>query len=455
MAHLYLSAAHKSSGKTTLAIGIAAALTARGTVVQPFKKGPDYIDPMWLRGASGRACYNLDFNTQSHDEIRATFARAMPGADFGLIEGNKGLYDGLDIEGSDSNAAMARLLGAPVVLVINAEGITRGVAPLVIGYRAFEPDLDIAGIILNSLATPRQETKMRAVLERYTDVPVIGAVGRDRRLVVTERHLGLTTPAETGERDERIARIAAAAAAGIDLDRLRAIAAKAPAPAPVAAIARPATRDIRIGVALDVAFGFYYQDDLEALEAAGAELVFFDTLSDRRLPEVDGLFIGGGFPETQMAALEANAELRADIRAAIAAGLPVYAECGGLMYLTRAIHWNGRRHEMVGAIEADTVMNEKPQGRGLVRLSVTDHPWNDGSASIAAHEFHYAGLTDVAPGTRFAYRVLRGHGIDGVRDGIVVGRCVANFSHLRSTAADPWAPRFAAFVRAAKAGGAG
>ncbi|MEZ5840738.1 MAG: cobyrinate a,c-diamide synthase [Hyphomicrobiales bacterium] len=451
MAHFYLSAAHKSSGKTTLAIGIAAALTGRGLAVQTLKKGPDYIDPMWLKRASGRTCYNLDFNTQSHDEIRATFARSLPGADIGLVEGNKGLYDGLDIEGSDSNAAMARLLQAPVVLVINAEGITRGVAPLVVGYRAFEPDLDIAGVILNSLASGRQESKMRAVLERYTDVPVIGAVGRDRGLVVSERHLGLTTPAETGERDDRISRIAAAAEAGIDLDRILAIAARAPLPEIPAPSDKAAARDIRIGVALDTAFGFYYADDLEALEAAGAELVFFDTLADTVLPAVDGLFIGGGFPETQMAALEANGAMRAAIGNAIAAGLPVYAECGGLMYLTRAIHWNGRRHEMVGAIAADTVMNEKPQGRGLVRLSTTDgHPWNAGA--VAAHEFHYAGLVDVAEGTRFGYRVRRGHGVDGANDGILVNNCVANFSHLRSTAANPWAPRFAAFVRATKAG---
>ena len=454
MAHLFLSAAHKSSGKTTISIGLCAALRARGLAVQPFKKGPDYIDPMWLAHAAGRGCYNLDFNTQSDDEIRALFSCGLHGSDIGLIEGNKGLYDGLDIEGGDSNAALAKLLGAPVVLVINAEGITRGVAPLVLGYQAFDRDVNLAGIILNNLAGPRQESKMRAVLERYTDIPVLGAVGREPALVVSERHLGLTTPAETGARDERIARMTAAVETGIDLDRVLAIAATASTPEPAAP--RPAIghgKPVRIGIARDTAFGFYYRDDLEAIEAAGGEIVFFDSLADAHLPEIDGLFIGGGFPETQTPALEANRSLRDDIRRAIENGLPVYAECGGLMYLTRAIEWQGRRFEMVGAIAADTVMHEKPQGRGLVRLAETGAgPWarvagGDGSAEFRAHEFHYAGLTNVAPDLVYAYRVLRGYGIDGANDGIVVNNCLANFAHLRDTAANRWVERFLAFVR--------
>lgn len=456
MAHIFLSAAHKSSGKTTVSIGISAALTRAGTIVQTYKKGPDYIDPMWLSRASGRACYNLDFNTMGHGEIEACFRRNHRGADLGLIEGNKGLYDGLDVEGGDSNAALAKLLGSPVILVINAEGITRGVAPLVVGYRAFDPDVDIAGIVLNSLVSARQEGKMRAVLERYCDVPVIGAIGRDPGLVVSERHLGLTTPGEADARDARIARMADAVAAGVDLERLKEIAHKAPAPAALAPIAA-APPDVRIAVARDTAFGFYYRDDLEQLRAAGAELVFFDALLDPRLPPVDGLFIGGGFPETHMAELEANQSLRADIRRAVKDGLPAYAECGGLMYLCRAIFWHGERRDMVGVIDADAVMHEKSQGRGLVRLAETgDSPWPPpaagGADEFRAHEFHYAGLENLAADTRFAYRVLRGHGIDGVHDGILVHNLLASFAHLRSTAANPWAERFVAFVRRARSG---
>ncbi len=453
VAHIFLSAAHKSSGKTTVSIGISAALARGGMAVQTYKKGPDYIDPMWLARASGRACYNLDFNTMSHGEIEACFGRNHAGADLGLIEGNKGLYDGLDVEGADSNAALAKLLGAPVALVVNAEGITRGVAPLVVGYTAFDPDVNIAGIILNSLVSARQEGKMRAVLERYTDIPVIGAIGRDPGLVVSERHLGLTTPGEAGARDVLIARMADAVAAGVDLQCLTEIAGSVPAPAGRAPLAADASADVRIGIVRDTAFGFYYRDDLEQLRAAGAELVFFDALSVPHLPRIDGLFIGGGFPETHMAELEANRGLRAEIATAIRAGLPTYAECGGLMYLCRAIHWHGERRDMVGVIGADAVMHEKSQGRGLVRLAETgESPWplpaQDGAPSeFRAHEFHYAGLENLAPETRFAYRVLRGHGVDGVHDGIVCGNLLANFAHLRSTAANPWAERFVDFVR--------
>ena len=456
MAHLLISAAHKSSGKTTISIGLSAALAGRGLCVQPFKKGPDYIDPMWLSQAAGRGCYNLDFNTQSHAEIAALFARGLAGSDIGIIEGNKGLYDGLDLEGRDSNAALAKLLTAPVILVINTEGITRGVAPLVLGYQKFDANVEIAGVILNNVATARQEGKMRAVLERYTDIAVLGAVGRDRELVVSERHLGLTTPAETGAKDKRIARMRAAVEHGIDIERLQTIAATArpPAAAGIANMVPGQRRQLRIGVARDSAFGFYYLDDLEAIEAEGGEIVFIDMMHQTHLPPLDGLFIGGGFPETQTAKLAKNMSLLADVRHAIEGGLPVYAECGGLMYLTRSISWRGQRHEMVGAIAADTVMHEQAQGRGLVRLQETGNsPWTQfsgaaGAEAFGAHEFHYAGLDNIAPGLTYAYKVVRGHGIDGENDGIVVRNCLANFAHLRSTAGSPWVPRFMAFVGA-------
>jgi cobyrinic acid a,c-diamide synthase len=468
MAYLFISAAHKSSGKTTVSVGLTAALRARGLRVQPFKKGPDYIDPMWLARASGRPCYNLDFNTQSEAEIGALFARHARGTDLALIEGNKGLHDGIDLEGGDSSAALAKILRAPVVLVVDAVGITRGVAPLVLGYQVFDRAVLIRGVILNRVASPRQEGKLRQALERYTDVPVIGAVGRDHKLFVEERHLGLTTPDETEALDETISRLRRAVEQGVDLDRLVEIARSAPADwvassdiaafgAETASSVRP---DLRIAVARDAAFGFYYPDDLEALQQAGAELVFFDALRDTRLPDADGLFLGGGFPETQMPKLAANRSLRVQIRQAAQSGLPIYAECGGLMYLTRSITWGSQVHEMVGFIPADTVMYPVPQGRGLVVLEETDaSPWPrnatpavEGRGSrLYAHEFHYAALKNLDAATRFAYRVIRGQGIDGRHDGIVKGNVLAGFCHLRSTERGGcWAHRFVDFVRAWK-----
>ena len=466
MARLFVSAAHKSSGKTMVGVGLAAALGARGLRVQAFKKGPDYIDPMWLARTAGGPCYNLDFNTQTEAEIRALFARHAGRAGFALIEGNKGLYDGVDAEGRDSSAALAKLVAAPVVLVIDVTGITRGVAPLVLGYRAFDGGVAIRGAILNRVASARQETKLRQALERYTDVPVVGAIGRDPALTVPERHLGLTPPGEADGLDATIGRVRSAVEQGVDLDLVLKLARDASPPAdrdwnapPAAAEEAAAKPDLRIAVARDAAFGFYYPDDLEALERAGAELVFFDALRDARLPDADALFVGGGFPETQMAALAANRELMARIRRAAERGLPVYAECGGLMYLTRSIGWDGRTHEMVGFIAADTVMRATPQGRGLAVLEETGAaPWprdataaDGGAPRIPAHEFHYAALERLDPATRFAYRVVRGHGIDGRHDGIVKGNALAGFCHLRSTErSGRWARRFVAFVRACK-----
>ena len=472
MAQFLISATHKSSGKTTVSVGLAAAFGARGLRVQPFKKGPDYIDPMWLARASGRPCYNLDFNTQTESEICALFTRHAGRADLALTEGNKGLHDGVDLEGRDSTAALAKLVGAPIVLVIDTVGITRGVAPMVLGNLIFDRDVTIGGVILNRVASTRQEGKLRQAIERYTDVPVIGAIGRDSTLVVKERHLGLTTPNEMATLDEMIGRLRLAVERGVDLDRVLEIAHGASitrfpgtgaAPPVIFPGARGGTAvkpDLRIAVARDTAFGFYYPDDLEALEEAGAELIFFDAFRDAQLPQADGLFIGGGFPETQMLALAANKGLRAQVRRAAEAGLPIYAECGGLMYLTRSITWGSEVHEMVGFIPADTVMHATPQGRGLVVLEETDAlPWpradksaiGAGRPCIPAHEFHYAALERLDPATRFAYRVIRGRGIDGRHDGIVKGNVLASFSHLRSTVRSGcWACRFVAFVRAWK-----
>lgn len=450
MTRLFIAASHKSSGKTSVTLGLAAAFAARGARVQTFKKGPDYIDPMWLERASGRPCYNLDFNTQSHDEMLSAFAAKSTGADISLIEGNKGLHDGLDLKGRDSSAALARLLQAPVLLVINADGMARGIAPLVMGYAAFDQAVRIGGIILNKTGTARQESKLRQALEHYTGIPVLGAIRRQQELALTERHLGLITPQETAGRNALLVHARDIMARDIDLDRVMALAATAVELAAPPLLRGMVAPDMRIAIARDDAFGFYYADDLEALARAGAQCVFFDTTRDARLPDCDALFIGGGFPETQAAALAGNAALRADIRTAIAAGLPTYAECGGMMYLTRSIAWQGQTFPMVGAIPADAVMLDRPQGRGLVALEETaDGLWPQGQGNIAipAHEFHHAGLENLAPEIRFAYRVRRGFGIDGRRDGIVIGNMLASFSHLRDTSRHHWAERFTAFIR--------
>jgi cobyrinic acid a,c-diamide synthase len=288
-------------------------------------------------------------------------------------------------------------------------------------------------------------------------------LGRDAALEIPERHLGLIPANEVGgaggeaaDADRMIGRLADAVAAGVNLDRIIDIG-KAAGP-PTGTVARapgPRRADVRIAIARDAAFGFYYPDDLEAFAAAGAELVPFDALSDTRLPEAHGLFIGGGFPETQLAALSANTELLQDIRQALSAGLPAYAECGGLMYLARSIRWRGEQCEMVGVVPADVMVGERPQGRGYMLLEEAPaHPWRTppgsaetGERPIPAHEFHYARLENLRQDLVYASRVVRGAGIDGFHDGIVIGNLLAGFAHHRNTEADPWVERFVSFVR--------
>src|SRR5512143_3721784 len=276
MNRMLISAAHKSSGKTMVSIGLCAALAARGHVVQPFKKGPDYIDPMWLSQAAGHACFNLDLYLMENDDVVATFAQHS--AEVNLVEGNKGLYDGLALDGSNSNAALAKLLDLPVILVIDARGMTRGIAPLILGYQAFDKDIQIAGVILNNLGGSRHESKLREVIEHYTDVPVIGAIQHDPELTIIERHLGLMPSNESGEAVARIRALGDAVERQVDLDKFLALTRKEPLAETARAIVSPfPSRDkLPIGIARDQAFGFYYADDLDALTASGAELVPFD-----------------------------------------------------------------------------------------------------------------------------------------------------------------------------------
>lgn len=424
--------------------GLAAALS-QSQDVRTFKKGPDYIDPMWLSAASGSPCYNLDFNTMPEAELLALYTSRAQG-DIALIEANKGLYDGVSLDGADSNAALAKLLKAPVVLVIDTVGTTRGIAPLLVGYQTFDPEVNIAGVILNKVGGPRHESKLRAAVEAYTDIPVIGAIGKHAELEIGERHLGLTTPGETDAFRAKIVRIGEIVGGAVELSALREIAATAPALPTAQRVANFTGTELKIGIARDTAFGFYYNDDLEALEAAGAELVFFNTLTDARLPEMDGLFIGGGFPETQMAKLEANTNLRMDIKAKIEAGLPTYAECGGLMYLCESLSWHGETHQMVGVVKGDAVMNARPQGRGYTRMKALGGMWGK-DTELLAHEFHYARVDNLPEGTEFAYEMLRGHGIDGKNDGVLAYNIQAGFCHLRNSKATPWVTHFVDFVQ--------
>lgn len=464
MNQVYISAAHKSSGKTTVTLGICSALKADGISIQPFKKGPDYIDPLWLTQAAGSACYNLDFFTSTHEQIEEIFTEKSMGKDLSIIEGNKGLYDGLDLKGHDSNAAMANLLGASVVLVINTAGITRGVAPLLLGYLGFDHAPDIKGVILNNTAGSRHESKLVAVVNEYTELEVLGTVRRDKDLVIDERHLGLVPSNEKSESEKIINRIATKIRDQVDLQKFVSLANPIK---PMTGIQKqtPASHvqkkqsKLRLGIFKDSAFGFYYPDDLERFTFQGTELIEINALEAKCLPEVDALFIGGGFPETHMEQLSENTSLMQSVSEFIENDGIVYAECGGLMYLSRSLTWKEKECKMCGVIPADVVMHEKPQGRGYIKLTETNEMiWPRGNGLnvvnpaevINAHEFHYSSLENLPEDAKFAYRVVRGHGINGKNDGFIYKNLMANYTHMRNTGSNNWIDRFLAFIAAKK-----
>ena len=450
MPGIYISAAHKSSGKTTVTIGLCAALRLRGINVRAYKKGPDYIDPEWLKKASGKACYNLDFYTSTEEEILNLYGSKTKGCDLTIVEGNKGLFDGMDVKGSDSNAALAKLLDIPVILVIDTMGMTRGIAPLLIGYQQFDKEIKFGGVILNRVAGPRHQSKLIESVEYYTDLPVLGAVPRFREGEIAERHLGLIPATEDRDADRTIEKLAHTMEEHLDLDRISRIG-EMDQRNPLwtgRAGTKKSGLGVRVGVARDEAFGFYYADDLEKFEALGAEIIWVDLVSDSQLPPLDGLFIGGGFPETSLRELEANRSMRESVRSAIESGLPCYAECGGLMYLSRSIAWRGREARMVGVIPGDITMSERPHGRGYIQLKETEAmPWSGRRATvITGHEFHYSQLEGLPEDMAFAYEVIRGAGIRDHKDGIVYKNLLASYAHLRDSAQNHWVERFVQFM---------
>lgn len=444
-----ISAPHRSSGKSTVTIGLCAALTSRGLKVQPFKKGPDFIDPMWHETASGRQSRNLDIFMMGAENVLGSFLRHAPGSDISIIEGNMGLYDGMDLEGSDSTAGLARLLKSPVVLVVDCSGMTRGIAPLVRGFETFEPGTDVRGVILNRVKGARHEKKLRDAIERYCGARVLGALPYDEGMGIAMRHLGLVPLKEDMGLSPAIGAMARAVSENIDLDAFVDMAKSAlpigneyeepVSPTPVAAV--------RIGVAMDSAFTFYYPDNLEALKDAGAEVVPFSPLADAKLPDVDGLYIGGGFPEVHMEALESNSAMRESVREAAESGMPVYAECGGLMYLCRSISWEGKTCGMAGVFPYDVKMSSRPAGHGYVILRSTGAGLLAGiEGPIRAHEFHHSSI-DVGPDAEFAFSLERGKGIDGAHDGLVYNNVLAGYSHMHILGAPLWAAELVKFIK--------
>lgn len=437
-----IAAPQGCSGKTMVSLGLCATLRRQGLSVQPFKRGPDYIDPSWLSAAAGRSCCNLDLFLMSEEVTLASFQKACYGADMALIEGAMGLYDGLGSEGWGSTAHLARLLKSPVILTVNATRMTGSIAAMVTGYQRFQPDVNIAGVIINNVSGSRHERKLVAAVEQHCGIPVVGRIPRDPDLHMTQRHLGHIPLSEVDESESIIQLIYHKLEPYLDVDAILTIANSFKADFS----AHPAglwseTALARIGVMLDRAFNFYYPENLDALRRAGAELVFINSLQDR-LPEIDGLYVGGGFPEFSLEGLEANRMLRHSIASAAEQGLPVYAECAGLMYLCRGVCWQGQRYEMVGVIPAEVELSHRPQGHGYVIAEVAEeNPLFPVGLVIRGHEFHHSKLCRMDE-LDFAYRIKRGHGVDGQADGVVYKNVFAAYTHLHALGTPQWAEAF-------------
>ncbi|NTW52009.1 MAG: cobyrinate a,c-diamide synthase [Chlorobiaceae bacterium] len=437
-----ISASWKSAGKTTLSLGLLRLLADMGSPVVSFKKGPDYIDPMWHRAASGGECYNLDPWMMGTEACLGSFA-GRDGS-VALIEGNHGLHDGMDINGADSSAGLASLLSTPVLLVVDSRRMNRGVAAQVLGLQAMPPKVNIAGIILNHVASSRQEAKQRLAIETFCTVPVLGAIPADQSLILPERHLGLVTVSEASDAEAFIRACAGMVARHCDIEAILSLfQAAPPLDLPVQAPSLiPASPRARIGVFRDAAFCFYYPDNLDALRKSGAELVFIDTFEASSLPDVQGLYIGGGFPESFFGELGSNETLLVDVREKIEAGMPVWAECGGLIYLCRSATLDGRKWPLAGVLPIDIDYQKRPVGCGYLEFeSRADSAWFKRGDRLRAHEFHYSKPSS-APDLPCQFNVARGFGLTGNQDGVLYRNLFASYGHMHVASNPGWAERF-------------
>ena len=433
------------SGKTTLSLGLIAAWQQREGEVVAFKKGPDYIDAGWLALAAGQPCFNLDQYMMSGEQILDSFRQHTQKAQGAVVEGNRGLFDGMDADGSCSTAELAKLLQAPVILVVDGTMVTRTAAATVLGCQNLDPEVDILGVVLNRVAGPRHEDMLRTTIERYCGVPVVGAIPKLRGDDFPERHMGLVTALEHPEAREAIFTRIQVVESYLDLEKVLAIAELAPPltwePVYPRKRASKAYRQLTIGIIKDSAFQFYYPENLEALERRGARLVTINALEDTFLPELDGLYIGGGFPETHAEQLAANDQLRKALRSAIHAGMPVYAECGGLMYLGRSLLINNSTYPMVEALPIDFQLEKKPQGHGYTDLEVVNtNPFYPVGTTLKGHEFHYSRVTrfDLNPES-LAFTMKRGSGILDRKDGVCYKNILATYSHVHAVGTPEWA----------------
>ena len=438
MKSVIIAAPMSGSGKTTITLGLMECLKRRGLTVAPFKVGPDFIDPGYHRLVTGRPSVNLDGWMCDPEFVRETFALHSADADIAVIEGVMGLYDGIGGRSDEgSTAQIARLLGVPVVLVLDARGLARSAAAIVKGFVGFDPDVRIAGVIFNNVAGENHSRLLREAMESMLpEVRVIGCIPRDDKLQIPSRHLGLLTAEEHPPAPEFLDYLVEVVRAFIDLGMFWAatLPCSHPPSKPVKMRKKPAKRAVRIGVARDKAFCFIYEDNLRLLRVAGAELCFFSPLADSGLPEgISGLYLPGGYPELFADTLAANGPMKQAVRDAIEAGMPVYAECGGFIYLTRGVEESrdtSQFHELAGIFPVGTRMLMRRKALGYREVELRNGSIVGPKGAVArGHEFHYSEMGEMPPEVERLYQVRKGQNDLGV-EGYRYKNCLASYIHL-------------------------
>ena len=446
---IIIAALKGGSGKTILSLGLIAAWRETGLRIAPFKKGPDFIDAGWLAFAADRSCYNLDPFLMNEEQILDSFLLRSDQSDLALIEGNRGLYDGLDLEGCFSTAELAKLLKTPVLIILDVSMSTRTMAAVIKGCQVFDPELNIGGVILNRVAGSRQEKLITEAISKYCALPVVGAVPKLKENLFPERHMGLVPFQERDQAEKAISWARETVQKHLQLDKIREIAHRS-----IEIVTPP--RDVgsesgidrmvshrppRIGFIRDRAFWFYYPENLEQLKCMGASLIEVNAISSPKLPQLDALYIGGGFPETQAKALADNQTFRDSLRGAIEEGLPVYAECGGFMYLGERLLINETSYPMVGALPVEFVLTRKPQGHGYTVMEVAGpNPYYAVGGTLKGHEFHYSRPVFTRDeDLNFVFKVGRGRGLDGIKDGVCRKNVLATYTHVHAGGNANWA----------------
>jgi cobyrinic acid a,c-diamide synthase len=450
---IVISGLSGDSGKTIVTCGLLVSLKNRGINVSAFKKGPDYIDSAWLSLASGKPARNLDSFMMGFPIVRKSFLKNADADGVNIIEGNRGLFDGMDSKGTHSTAELANLLQSPVVIVQDITKVTRTAAAAIIGCLRLDPKIKIEGVILNRTAGERHVKIVKEAIEGETGIPVLGAIPKlTEKFILPSRHLGLVLPAELEEKSEILSQLKSIVEENIDISKILAIAHKTSyftIPEPLGRIvssnSEQASEKLKIGYFRDSSFSFYYPENLEMLEEAGAELIPVSTKKElnpetmRKLEQLDTIYIGGGFPEINLKELAANSELKAEIKKLAEDGMPIYAECGGMMYLSDNVTLNGKKYALTGILPIEIKMHNRPQGHGYSEAIIDrENPFYEEGTIIKGHEFHYSKIYNYDPGIESTLSVQRGTGSINNRDGLIYKNVFAAYIHLHALANPEW-----------------